>query len=42
MIKVIVYDNKTGEYKTYIFDPEDDITQFLIENNYTLVKHEFI
>lgn len=42
MLEVIIYDNKNGEYKTYIFEPKEDLMQFLIENNYTLYKVKFI
>ena len=42
MIAVKFYNNDTKEYETYYFENITELTDFLLENNVTLIKKEII
>ena len=42
MIVAKFYNNDTKEYKTYYFEDITQLTDFLLENNVTLIKKEII
>ena len=42
MIAAKLYNNDTKEYKTYYFEDITQLTDFLLENNVTLIKKEII
>ena len=42
MIASILYNNDTKEYGTYYFESIAELTDFLLENNVTLIKKEII
>ena len=42
MIVAKLYNNDTKEYETYYFEDMVELTDFLLENNVTLIKKEII
>ena len=42
MIVAKLYNNDTKEYETYYFEDITQLTDFLLENNVTLIKKEII
>ena len=42
MVIVKFYNNDTKEYETYYFEDITEVTDFLLENNVTLIKKEII
>ena len=42
MIVAKFYNNDTKEYETYYFKDVTQLTDFLLENNVTLIKKEII
>ena len=42
MIVAKLYNNDTKEYGTYYFEDITQLTEFLLENNVTLIKKEII
>lgn len=42
MVIAKFYNNDTREYETYYFEDITQLTDFLLENNVTLIKKEII
>ena len=42
MIATKLYNNDTKEYETHYFEDITQLTDFLLENNVTLIKKEII
>ena len=42
MVVAKFYNNDTKEYETYYFENITELTDFLLENNVTLIKKEII
>ena len=42
MIAIKFYNNDTKEYEIYYFEDITELTDFLLENNVTLIKKEII
>ena len=42
MVIANFYNNDTKEYETYYFEDTTEVTDFLLENNVTLIKKEII